>query len=364
RLRFDFTHIEATKPEELAAVQRLVNEKIREDIEVRPHEEAYDEAIAGGAMALFGEKYRAKVRVVDICEAAAAAAPQSKQQRAAAAPQSKQQRANSKDRPASQDSKRPGRTEDEEQRTENGEHRENIEQRTENGEQRENKEQKTHGCFSRELCGGTHVHRTGEIGAFVIESEGSVGSGVRRIEARTGALADAYVLEQQETIGRLARQLGTAPSELEARVEAMRAELEAERRRAQQLERQAGRAEVDTLLSAAEQVDGASLLVARVPAASVEAMREMGDLLRERLVSAVVVLGAVVGEKPSFLAMVTKDLTGRVHAGKLISQVAAVAGGGGGGRPEMAQAGGKDAALLDEALGVARELARAGLLAG
>ncbi|MHB8376700.1 MAG: alanine--tRNA ligase, partial [Dehalococcoidia bacterium] len=105
RLRFDFTHIEATKPEELAAVQRLVNEKIREDIEVRPHEEAYDEAIAGGAMALFGEKYRAKVRVVDICEAAAAAAPQSKQQRAAAAPQSKQQRANSKDRPASQDSK-------------------------------------------------------------------------------------------------------------------------------------------------------------------------------------------------------------------------------------------------------------------
>ncbi|MHB8516256.1 MAG: alanine--tRNA ligase [Dehalococcoidia bacterium] len=345
RLRFDFTHIEATKPEELAAVQRLVNEKIREDIEVRPHEEAYGEAIAGGAMA-------------------AAAAPQSKQQRAAAAPQSKQQRANSKDRPASQDSKRPGRTEDEEQRTENGEHRENIEQRTENGEQRENKEQKTHGCFSRELCGGTHVHRTGEIGAFVIESEGSVGSGVRRIEARTGALADAYVLEQQETIGRLARQLGTAPSELEARVEAMRAELEAERRRAQQLERQAGRAEVDTLLSAAEQVDGASLLVARVPAASVEAMREMGDLLRERLVSAVVVLGAVVGEKPSFLAMVTKDLTGRVHAGKLISQVAAVAGGGGGGRPEMAQAGGKDAALLDEALGVARELARAGLLAG
>ncbi|MDE3096296.1 MAG: hypothetical protein KGK07_09895 [Chloroflexota bacterium] len=384
RLRFDFTHIEATKPEELAAVQRLVNEKIREDIEVHPHEEAYEEAIAGGAMALFGEKYRATVRVVDICDAerttddrgrtadsreqttdskqqtansrqqTAAVAPQSKEQTAAAAPQSKEQTA----AVAPQSKEQTANSKDDRQQTADGRR-----QAADGNQQASGPPEQPH-CFSRELCGGTHVHRTGEIGAFVIESEGSVGSGVRRIEACTGALADAYVLGQQETIARLARQLGAAPSELEARVEALRAELEAERRRAQQLERQAGRGEVDGLLLSAEQVDGASLLVARVPAASVEAMREMGDLLRERLGSAVVVLGAVIGERPSFLAMVTKDLTGRVHAGNLIKQVAAAAGGGGGGRPEMAQAGGKDASLLDEALGVARELARAGLLAG
>ncbi len=356
RLRFDFTHIEATKPEDLAAVQRLVNEKIREDIDVHPHEEAYDDAIAGGAMALFGEKYRATVRVVDICEAAA---PQSNEQTAAAA-HSTEQTANSKQQTANsteQTANSRQQTANSKQRTADGR------QQTADGKQQTSGPVEQSRCFSRELCGGTHVHRTGEIGAFVIESEGSVGSGVRRIEARTGALADAYILEQQETIARLARQLGAAPSELEARVEALRGELEAERRRAQQLERQAGRGEVDALLRSAEQVDGASLLVARVPAASAEAMREMGDLLRERLGSAVVVLGAVIGERPSFLAMVTKDLTVRVHAGNLIKQVAAAAGGGGGGRPEMAQAGGKDAARLDEALGVARELARAGLVA-
>ncbi len=293
RLRFDFTHIEATKPEELATVQRLVNEKIREDIEVHPHEESYDDAIAGGAMALFGEKYTANVRVVDICEPSA----------------------------------------------------------------------EEHRCFSRELCGGTHCHRTGEIGTFVIESEGSVGSGLRRIEARTGALADEFVIEQQSLVSRLGRELNAKPAELGARVDALRAELDAERRKLQQFERQAGRAEVDTLVSGAERVDGATVVVSRVPAQSVEAMREMADLLRDRLGSGVVVLGAVVGDRPNFLAMVTKDLTPRVHAGNLIKQVAAVTGGGGGGRPEMAQAGGKDAARLDEALGVARDLAREGLAA-
>jgi alanyl-tRNA synthetase len=131
----------------------------------------------------------------------------------------------------------------------------------------------------------------------------------------------------------------------------------------QQLSRQAGRAEVDTLLEAAERLNGTSLIVAKVPADSIEAMREMGDLLRDKLGSSVVVLGSVVAEKPSFLAMVSKDLSGRVHAGNLIKQVAAVAGGGGGGRPDMAQAGGKDPQKLDDALGVARDLARESLAA-
>jgi alanyl-tRNA synthetase len=298
RLRFDFTHIEATKPEELAAVQRLVNEKIREDIDVHWEEQPYDQAIAGGAMALFGEKYHANVRVVGICEP-----------------------------PHDHEHAEPH-------------------------------------CFSKELCGGTHCGRTGEIGAFVIASETSVGSGLRRIEALTGPLADAYVLEQQATVARLAKRLNATPAELESRIDALEAELESERRRLQQLERQAGRAEADTLLQSAEQVGDASLVVARVEAPNAEAMREMGDVLRERLGSAVVVLGTVVDGRPSFLAMATKDLAGKkVHAGNLIKQVAAVAGGGGGGRPDMAQAGGKDASKVDAALEVARTVAREMLLA-
>jgi alanyl-tRNA synthetase len=297
RLRFDFTHIEATKPEELAAVQRLVNEKIRADIDVHSEIQPYDQAIAGGAMALFGEKYTKDVRVVGICEPAHGHAAHDH----------------------------------------------------------------TTTCFSKELCGGTHCHRTGEVGTFIIASEGSVGSGVRRIEALTGPLADAYVIEQQGTLSRLARKLASTPAEVETRIDALQAELEAEQRRLQQLERQAGRAEVDTLIEAAERVNGASLVVARVPVANAEAMREMGDLLREKLGSAVVVLGAVFDDRPSFLAMVTRDLSGRVHAGNLIKQVAAVAGGGGGGRPDMAQAGGKDASKLDAALDVARDLAKESL---
>lgn len=295
RLRFDFTHIEATKPDELAAVQRLVNEKIRADIEVHWEVQPYDTALKGGAMALFGEKYAERVRVVGICEAHA-----------------------------------------------------------HDGEPR---------CFSKELCGGTHCRRTGEIGAFVIAGEASVGSGVRRIEALTGALADAYIIEQQAALSRLGRRLNAPPAELEQRVAALEAELDAERKRVQQLERQAGRAGVDSLVDAAERIDGTALVVSRVEAANAEAMREMGDLLREKLGSAVIVLAAEIGEKPSFLAMATRDLAGRVHAGNLVKQVAAAAGGGGGGRPDMAQAGGKDVARIDDALAVARDLARESLAA-
>jgi alanyl-tRNA synthetase len=290
RLRFDFTHIEATKSEELAAVQRLVNDKIRADIEVHWEIQPYDRAIEEGAMALFGEKYTADVRVVGICEPA--------------------------------------------------------------GHEHEQR------CFSKELCGGTHCGRTGEIGTFIIESEASVGSGVRRIEALTGALADDYVLTQQARLSALARRLNAAPDELEARVEALELEAAASRKRAEQLQRQAGKAEVDQIIDTAERINGASLVVARVPAASPDAMREMGDLLRDKLGSAVIVLGAVMGDRPSFLAMSTKDLSARVHAGKLVNEVAIVAGGRGGGRPDMAQAGGKDASKLDEALDAARRIIR------
>lgn len=296
RLRFDFTHIESTKPEELAAVQHLVNEKVRADIDVHWEHMPYDDALKGGAMALFGEKYTREVRVVGICE------------------------------PVHDHG--------------HGEHEHEMR------------------CFSKELCGGTHCHRTGEVGTFIIASESSVGSGLRRIEALTGPLADAYVLEQQASLRRLGAKLNAQqPAEIEARIDALQAELDAERKRLQQLERAAGRSEVDALLANAEKAGDASIVVARVTAANVDAMREMGDLLKGKLGSAVIVLGAVINDRPNFLAMVTNDLTSKVKAGDLIKQIAAVAGGGGGGRPDMAQAGGKDASKLDEALALGKRLA-------
>jgi alanyl-tRNA synthetase len=306
RLRFDFTHIEATRPEELAAAQRLVNEKIRADIDVHWELKPYEEAVSGGAMALFGEKYTSQVRVVGICEPVALAGD------------SKQQTANSKGDDAPHDHEMQ--------------------------------------CFSKELCGGTHCGRTGEIGTFIIASEASVGSGLRRIEALTGSLADDFVLEQQATVARVAKQLSATPSEITPRLEALQTELEAERRRIQQLERAAGRSEVDTLLKSVETIGATSVLVARVTAASTDALREMGDLLRDKIGSGAIVLGAVINDRPNFLVIVTKDLTPRVHAGNLVKQIAAVAGGSGGGRPDMAQAGGKDATKLDEALDLARRL--------
>jgi alanyl-tRNA synthetase len=310
RLRFDFTHIEATKPEELAAVQRLVNEKIREDIDVHWERMPYDEALRSGAMALFGEKYAAEVRVVGICEP------------------------------------HPDPTS-------------NIQHPTSDASTPA--PHRPPQCFSKELCGGTHVHRTGEIGTFIIVSESSVGSGLRRIEALTGALADDYVIEQQQTLARLARELNATLPELPAKVAALQAELDAMRRRVEQLERAAGRGQADALARDAERIGDAAVVVARVDAPDVDAMREMADVLRDRLGSAVIVLGALAGDRPQFLAVVTKDLVPRIKAGDLVKQVAAVTGGGGGGRPEMAQAGGKDASKLDEALARARRLAREAL---
>ena len=138
--------------------------------------------------------------------------------------------------------------------------------------------------------------------------------------------------------------------------------MESLKKRLQALEREAGRNRAEALLKEVESVDGRSVLTARVPASSPEALREIGDWLRERLGSGVIVLGAVVEGRPSLLAMVSPDLTQRgIHAGELVSKIAKVTGGGGGGRPEMAQAGGKDAARLDEALRLARELATEGI---
>ncbi|MBE0430366.1 MAG: alanine--tRNA ligase [Dehalococcoidia bacterium] len=205
--------------------------------------------------------------------------------------------------------------------------------------------------ISKELCGGTHVSSTGEIGLFLITGQGSIGAGLHRIEAVTGREAEALVESRLATLKSLSRSVESSMEEVPGKLTELMGELEAERRRALWLERELSRRIVEDLVGSTEQVDGVTVLAARVPALSMPVLRETGDMLRDRLQSAVVVLATVQNGKPSFLAVVTQDLTARgFHAGDIINQVARVAGGGGGGKAGMAQAGGKDAARVDEAL--------------
>ena len=206
--------------------------------------------------------------------------------------------------------------------------------------------------MSAELCGGTHVKSTGEIGLFLIVSESSIGTGLRRIEAVTGTGAEKLLQERLEALGAIAEQVRSSTSEAPKKVEALIAELAAERKRSASLEKELSRNSVEALRSKAEQVNGITVLSAEVPSCSMPVLREMGDLLRDRLKSAVIVLGTVYDGKPGFMAVVTPDLLSRgLHAGEIVKQVAGVTGGGGGGKAEMAQAGGKDKNKLDEALG-------------
>ena len=196
---------------------------------------------------------------------------------------------------------------------------------------------------SAELCGGTHVTATGEIGSFRIIGESSIGAGLRRIEAVTGRGAEAFI--EKHIL------------ELEKIAENRDAELEKERRHSLALERELAKKTAESLLTQAEVINGVTVLVARVPSSRLEILREMSDLLRERLKSAVVVLGTVYEDKPAFLAAVTPDLVAKGYdAGEIVKQVAKVTGGGGGGKPGLAQAGGKDKKKLDEALRLVRSL--------
>ena len=216
-----------------------------------------------------------------------------------------------------------------------------------------------HDCFSKELCGGTHAPTTGFVGAFQIVSEGSVGSGLRRIEALTGAAADAWREQRLQILNEAAAAFRAAPAELPARIAALQAEFDAARRQLATAERQAGAGSAEALISQAQEIDGVKLVAGRVDVASADALRQAGDAIRKQLGSGVIVLGALAKEKPAFVAMVSDDLIASgLHAGKLIKAVAALAGGGGGGRPEMAQAGGKDPSRLDEALAAAPEIVR------
>ncbi|MGK2965556.1 MAG: alanine--tRNA ligase, partial [Tepidiformaceae bacterium] len=288
RLRFDYTHLEQTPREALAEAQHLANSKVRSDLEVGWRNTTYRQAVEGGALAFFGDKYGSEVRVVEVRDA--------------------------------------------------------------------------DGLFSAELCGGTHVHHTGELGFVHIVRESAVAAGTRRIEALTGAAAETYLVEQGERLARLAGRLSTSVSEVEDRVEALQSELESLRKQNQELERARVGSLVESLLEHVESINESHLLVARIDTANSDTLRETADRLRQRVSPALILLGGLVEGRPAFLAAATPDLVQRgIHAGNLVRDIAKAAGGGGGGRPDIAQAGAKDASRLDEALAEARRLGRAAL---
>ncbi len=215
------------------------------------------------------------------------------------------------------------------------------------------------GDYSLELCGGTHTRFTGEIGLFKIVSESGIGTGLRRIEAFTGPGAFYYLNQKEENLKRIARELKTEEDKVISRLESFLnsyRELEKENQRMQQ---KLASSEVSSLLEEVVEIEGVKVLASQVESSDMEGLRSMVDHLRNKLNSGVVVLGSAVDSKVLLVAMVTKDLTEKgLHAGKIIGEVAKVAGGGGGGRPDMAQAGAKDVKKLPEAMDKALEIVK------
>jgi len=273
RMRFDFSHFESIKPEQIKALEDIVNAEIRKNTPVETEETDIETAKQKGAMALFGEKYGDNVRVLSMG-----------------------------------------------------------------------------GDFSVELCGGIHAQRTGDIGLMKITSEGGVASGIRRIEAVTGAAALAYLNAAEEQLKEAASLVKGSRDNL---VDKLSAVLERNRQLEKQLEQlqaKAASAAGDDLSSSAVDVKGVNVLAARLDGQDGKALLALVDQLKNKLGRAVILLGSVHEDKVVLVAGVTKDLTGQLKAGDLMKQAAAAVGGKGGGRPDMAQGGGVDAAALDAAL--------------
>jgi alanyl-tRNA synthetase len=216
------------------------------------------------------------------------------------------------------------------------------------------------GDFSTELCGGTHLDATGQIGLFKVTSESAVASGVRRLEAVTGTAALAHVGQEEQALRQAADLLRIPPLELPKRLQKLLDDQKGLEKQLAEKDARLAKGRAQDLVSGARAVAGIPVVVARLDGLDAEGLRTVVDSVKERLSSGVIVLGAVTNNATTLVSAVTKDLTARVHAGKLIQQVAKVVDGGGGGRPDLAQAGGKNPARLDDALaGVPDLVARA-----
>ncbi|MGB4337533.1 MAG: alanine--tRNA ligase [Bacillota bacterium] len=216
------------------------------------------------------------------------------------------------------------------------------------------------GDVSLELCGGTHVCRTGDIGLVKIVSESSIAAGIRRIEAVSGMGALHYVRRSRNLIERLNGLLKSSEDDLLSRVERLQAELHAADKELERLRAKLAQGSIDGLVASAVDVDGVKMVTAQVEVADIDGLRSMADMVRDRIGSGIVILGAAVGGKASFVVTVTRDLTARgFNAGAIVRQAATVAGGGGGGRADMAQAGGKDVSKIKLALEAGVDAVRA-----
>jgi alanyl-tRNA synthetase len=219
---------------------------------------------------------------------------------------------------------------------------------------------------SAELCGGTHVKSTGEIGYFMIVSESSIGTGLRRIEAVTGRGAEAYINERLGILEQVAGSLKAKPGEIPAKLESLAGSLNSSNKLISSLQRELSSYDVDKLLRTnLMEINGVKVVHARVESLSTESLMEMGDMLKTKMKSGLIVLATVYEDKPFFMATATADVVARgVHCGKLIKQVSGIAGGSGGGKPDMAQAGAKDMDKIDEALKAVPKFVEESLKAG
>jgi len=269
RLRFDFSHHQPVSEDERKTIEARVNATIWANNAVETKLMTQEEAVASGAMALFGEKYGDEVRVVSA-------------------------------------------------------------------------------AFSTELCGGTHVKRTGDIGVFRIVSEAGIAAGVRRIEAVTGEAAYQSFVADADTLNKAASLIKVRPHEVVDAVQTLQTKLKDAERELQSVKAKASTGILDELIGTAKEVNGIKLLTAEVK--DVADMRDFMDKAKGKLKSGVIVFGQIKGEKVQLVAGVTKDLTDTYNAGSIVREVAQICGGKGGGKPDMAMAGGTETAKLTEAL--------------
>jgi alanyl-tRNA synthetase len=280
RLRFDFVHFAPLTRDEIDEIERLVTAEVCRNTPVQTEVRSTQEAVAAGAMALFGEKYGETVRVVSV----------------------------------------PG--------------------------------------FSMELCGGTHCRATGDIGPFVILQEGGIAAGVRRIEALTGPGALRHIQSQHAALAAVLSRLNVAAAQAGDAVDRLQSEVKRLGREISQARMKAATGDAAAAAAEIVQVGDARLLTRRADGLDASALRDLADSLKTSLGRGVVIVGAAVEDRVQFVISVTPDLTGRVHAGKLVKQIAPIVGGGGGGRPDFAQAGGRQPEKLDELLAAGRDAVR------